>query len=238
MVRGLPHPLPPRVEVGLPLLPLCGVLRILFTVLSVLRPRRLVTAESLLTPRFFGQQLRRNQIFENRSPPQGRRLFVPPLVHLEGQGRGSVGGGGVVLGVSDPLFFPSSSLSGSDSLHQLFPILHQREGSSRRGLLSHRQGGGRTSSSLPWVLESPVHSLEDVEFVASSDGPLPPGTGLCFRLSSRSGPDPGFLERGAYPLEKIASGKSVKPQGGSGVAPPEEFKNPCLSDAFSWELRK
>ena len=52
-----------------------------------------------------------------------RRLSIPLLVHLEGQGSGSVGGG-VVMGVSDPLLFPSSSLFGSSSLRQLFPVLH------------------------------------------------------------------------------------------------------------------
>ena len=43
--------------------------------------------------------------------PQGRQLPVPPLVHLERQGSLSVGGGGVALGVSDSLLFPSPSLS-------------------------------------------------------------------------------------------------------------------------------
>ena len=83
-------------------------------------------------------------------------------------------GGGVVIGVSDPLLFPSPSLSGSDPLLQLFPVLHQGECSSRGASFSYRQRGSQTCSLLPWVLQSPVCSMEDVGFVASGDRPLPP----------------------------------------------------------------
>ena len=40
--------------------------------------------------------------------PQGRRLSVPLLVHLEGLGGGSLGGGGVEVGVLYPVLIPSS----------------------------------------------------------------------------------------------------------------------------------
>ena len=71
-----------------------------------------------------------------------RWLSIPPLVHLEGQGSGSVSGGGVAMGVSDPLLFPSSSLSRSGSLRQLFPVLHQGKSFFRGSSLSHRQRSG------------------------------------------------------------------------------------------------
>ena len=46
---------------------------------------------------------------------------------LEGQGSGTVGGGGVEDRISCPLFIASSTLSSSDFSSQLFPILHQEK---------------------------------------------------------------------------------------------------------------
>ena len=67
---------------------------------------------------------------------QDRRLSVPPLVHLEGQGGGTLGGGGVAVGVSHPVLIPSSPLSGSAPYSELFPFLRQGEGSLHGEALS------------------------------------------------------------------------------------------------------
>ena len=42
---------------------------------------------------------------------QGRRLPLPPLVHLAGQGGGTLGSGGFEDRISHPLLIASSSLS-------------------------------------------------------------------------------------------------------------------------------
>ena len=52
---------------------------------------------------------------------QGRQLSVPPLVLLEGQGGGTLGGGGVEVGVSCPILITSSSLDGSAPSSSYFP---------------------------------------------------------------------------------------------------------------------
>ena len=77
---------------------------------------------------------------------QGRRLSFPSLVHLEGQGAGSLGGGGLEDGIPHPLLIASSSLSGSGSPSQVIPELHQGECSSRGDSFSHREGSSRASS--------------------------------------------------------------------------------------------
>ena len=65
-------------------------------------------------------------------PDPYRRLSVPPLAGLEGQGGGAVGGGGAEVWVSHPFPWHSSSVrdSGPDAFLQ--PLLHQR-GCSRGG---------------------------------------------------------------------------------------------------------
>ena len=82
---------------------------------------------------------------------KGQRLPVPPLDHLEGQGSGPIGGGGFEDRISCPLFFASSSLSGSDFLSWLFPILHQGDSSSLGCFGSRGRGSGRASSLLSGV---------------------------------------------------------------------------------------
>ena len=50
---------------------------------------------------------------------QGRPPSVPPLVHLEEQGGGTLGGGGFEVGVSHPVLI--TSLGGSAPYSELFP---------------------------------------------------------------------------------------------------------------------
>ena len=107
-------------------------------------------------------------------PNPVRRLSVPPLTGLEGQGRGSVGGGGPPGGVSHTLPPASSSVYGLHPLAFVCPYLHQR-GCSRGG---HRgvdcQGCcGACSCSLSRLLQPPVCGLDDLGVVASGHRPVP-----------------------------------------------------------------
>ena len=101
-----------------------------------------------------------------------RRLSVPPLGRLEGQGSGSVGGGGSELGVSDPFLRSSTSFAGYCSLRKLFPLLGQGESSSRGDLFAHNQRSCRTRFSLPGLLQSPLRSLEDFGLLAPGYRPF------------------------------------------------------------------
>ena len=65
-------------------------------------------------------------------PNPVRRLSVPPLAGLEGQGRGSVGGGGPPGGVSHTFPPASSSVCGTHPHAFVCPYLHQR-GCARGG---------------------------------------------------------------------------------------------------------
>ena len=61
---------------------------------------------------------------------QGRWLLLPPLDHLEGQGGGTLGGGGFEDGVPHPLLIASSFLWSSGPYSQLFFNFHQEESSA------------------------------------------------------------------------------------------------------------
>ena len=104
---------------------------------------------------------------------QGRRLSLLPLVHLEGQGCGSMGGGGSEDGIPPPLFIPSSSLSRSDSLFQLFPGFHQGGGSSWGDFSSDRKGSSGFCSPLSGLLQLHVCHLEGVGLVEAHHKPFP-----------------------------------------------------------------
>ena len=104
-----------------------------------------------------------------------RRLSVPPLAGLEGQGRRSVGGGGPPGGVSHTLPPASSSVCGTHPHAFVCPYFHQR-GCSRGGLPGvYCQGCcGACSSSLSRLLQPPVCGLEDLRVVATGHRPVSP----------------------------------------------------------------
>ena len=58
---------------------------------------------------------------------QDRRLLVPPMVHLEGQGCGAEGGGGAEMRLQDSLCLGSSTISDSNSPAKLLFDLRQGE---------------------------------------------------------------------------------------------------------------
>ena len=104
-----------------------------------------------------------------------RRLFVPPLAGLEGQGRGSLGGGSSPAGVSYSLCQGSSTVSGTHPHAFLRPHVHQGGSSGGGHLCPHFQGSGRTCSSAFYGLLQPsVCGVEDLGVLASRHRPLSP----------------------------------------------------------------
>ena len=83
-------------------------------------------------------------------PDPIRRLSVPPLAGLEGQGRRSVGGGGAAGRVPHPFPLSSSAVCETHPYAFLQPLVHQR-GCAREGHPGFDcQGcGGACSTSLP-----------------------------------------------------------------------------------------
>ena len=75
-----------------------------------------------------------------------RRLSVPPLAGLEGQGRGSLGGGSSPAGVSSSVCQGSSTVSGTHPHAFLRPHVHQGGCSGGGHSGPHFQGSGRTGS--------------------------------------------------------------------------------------------
>ena len=103
---------------------------------------------------------------------QSRRLSVPLLVHLEGQGCRFFGGGGVTEQIFDPLRITSSSLSGSGSLRQLLPFVHQGSSSAGGNLGLDRERSCRTLSSLSGVLQPSFCCDEGVGLMGAHHRPL------------------------------------------------------------------
>ena len=120
---------------------------------------------------------------------QGRRLSVPPLVHLEGQRGRTLGGGGVEVGVPYPVLIPTSSLDGSAPYSKLFPFLHQGEGSSWGGSVVDRQGGNQAGSPLSRLLQPPVCCAEGNGFVEVCNRSFAPQL-LCPAYTVQDGDQP------------------------------------------------
>ena len=104
-----------------------------------------------------------------------RRLSVPPLAGLEGQGRGSVGGGGAAGRVPHPFPLSSSAVCGTHPYAFLQPLVHQR-GCAQGGHPGFDCQGysGACSTSLSRLLQPSVCGLENLGVVASSHRPLVP----------------------------------------------------------------
>ena len=103
-----------------------------------------------------------------------RWLSVPPLAGLEGQGRGSVGGGGPPGGVLHTLPPASSSAYRTHPHAFVCPYFLQR-GCSWGGHPDVDCQGccGACSSSLSRLFQLPVSGLEDLGVVASGHRPVP-----------------------------------------------------------------
>ena len=90
-------------------------------------------------------------------------MFVPPLAGLEGQGRGSLGGGGAAGRVSSYLPVGSSAVFGAHPHAFIFPSFHQGEGSGGGDPFSyHERCGGTRSSSFSVLLQLVITCVEDL----------------------------------------------------------------------------
>ena len=143
---------------------------------SALRPPRTLEAASALRVvrcRLLLRNLGFPEVGAIALPNPVRWLSVPPLAGLEGQGRGSVGGGGPPGGVSHTLPPASSSVYRTHPHAFVCPYFHQR-GCSRGGHPGVDCQGccGACSSSLSWLFQPPVCGLEALGFVASGHRPV------------------------------------------------------------------
>ena len=151
-------------------------------------------------------------------------LSIPPLAGLEGQGRGSVGGGGPPGWVLHTLPLASSSVYGTHPHAFVCPYFHQR-GCSRGGHPAVDCHGrcGVCSSSLSRLFQPPVSGLEDLGVVASGHRPVPalslrghfpllPGTHpVCYHVSPSGGLDGLLRFSGGVSSGSCASGISSLP---------------------------
>ena len=116
-----------------------------------------------------------------------RRLSVPPLAGLEGQGCGAVGGRGAESLLLSALSQHPSTFHCSNPYAFLQPHLHER-GCSGGGHLGLSCQGccGACSAPFSRLLQLSVRRVEDLGVVASSHRPLP-SQSLCGRVSVSDG---------------------------------------------------
>ena len=116
-----------------------------------------------------------------------RRLSVPPLAGLEGQGCGALGGGGAAVRLSSALPQRPSTVRCSAPYAFLQPHFHQGC-CSGGGHLSPRGQGccGACSSPFSGLLQPSVRRVEDLGVLASSHRSLP-SQSLCGRVSLSDG---------------------------------------------------
>ena len=99
---------------------------------------------------------KRSQVKPGTLPSGDRWLSVPPLLRLEGQRCGALGGGSLEGGVCDSLSHASPSVS--DSHHSGFVLspVHQGEGFRGGDSGSSPQGSGGACTSNSWLLQPHV----------------------------------------------------------------------------------
>ena len=124
-------------------------------------------------------------------PDPVRRLPVPPLAGLEGQGCGALGSGGPAVWLPHSFPVRSSSIQGSHLSAFVPPLVHQRGGAER--LFSGPCGqvrSGASSSAVSRLLQPAVCSVEDLGVLETGYRSL----------------DPQLVRgRGSLPLETIQS---------------------------------
>ena len=108
-------------------------------------------------------------------PDPVQRLSVLPLAGLEGQGFGSLGGGGVAVRIPHSFPLQPSSNKGFHLLAFLPPFVHQRGGSG--GGYSGpcwQECGGACSSAFPGLLQPAFRSVEDLNVLETRHRSLDP----------------------------------------------------------------
>ena len=107
-------------------------------------------------------------------PSSHRRLPVPPVVHLEGQGCGALGGGSLEGGVCDSLSHAFSSVSDSHHPGFILSPVCQGEGFGRGDSDSSPQGSGGACASNSGLLQPHVCCDQGYGVLAADDRPVHP----------------------------------------------------------------
>ena len=107
------------------------------------------------------------------SKPSCRRLSVAPLAGVERQGRGSLGSGGLAVGISHSLPSGSHLIQGTHPFSSLLPQLHQGQGFGGGSQFSSGERSDRTSSSsFSRLLQPSVCGDEGLRVVETGDRPF------------------------------------------------------------------
>ena len=157
-------------------------------------------------------------------PDPVRRLPVPPLAGLEGQGCGALGGGGSAVRLPHSFPVRSSSIQGSHLSAFVPPLVHQRGGAER--LFSCPCGQVRSGASSPAVsrlLQPALRSLEDLRVLETGYRSLDPQPvrgrsslphgdhPVCTAVSSSGRLDGLHRPQGSLPADPCSSGLSSLP---------------------------
>ena len=102
-----------------------------------------------------------------------RRLSVAPLAAVERRGRGTLGSGGLAVGIPDSLPLGSHLIQGSHPFTGLFPQFDQGQSSGGRGSGSAEQGCHRAgSTSISGLLQPVIRGNESFRGVETGHRPF------------------------------------------------------------------
>ena len=107
------------------------------------------------------------------SKPSCRRLSVAPLAGVERQGRGSLGSGGLAVGISHSLPSGSHLIQGTHPFSSLLPQFHQGQGFGGGSLFSSGERSDKaSSSSFSRLLQPSICGDEGLRIVETGDRPF------------------------------------------------------------------
>ena len=129
-------------------------------------------SSSWLFPCF--QAGKRSQVMPGTLPSGDRWLSVPPVVRLEGQRCGALGGGSLEGGVCDSLSHASFSVSDSHHPGLVLSPVCQGKGFGGRDSGSSLQGSGGACASNSRLLQPHVHCHQGYGGLASNYRPVHP----------------------------------------------------------------
>ena len=100
-------------------------------------------------------------------------LSVATLAGVERQGSGSLGGGGLTLGLSDTLSCGPQAVKGTHPLSFVRPLIHQGQSPGARSALSGQEVSiGACSSSFSGILKPIVCGDEGFRFLEGGHRPF------------------------------------------------------------------
>ena len=101
-----------------------------------------------------------------------RQLSVAPVAGVERQGRGSLGGGSLAVGISDSLPSGSHFIQGTHPFSGLQSRFHQGQGAGGRSPVTGQGSDRASSSSLSGLLQPVVCGAESLRSVEAGHRPL------------------------------------------------------------------